>query len=279
VIDVAQTDASRRSSLSRVAHNPQALVGALVLLVVVGIAVLGPAFAPHTLDEPIGIPASGPAPGAPLGTDMLGRDVLSRVLNGGESALAIAAITTALTYVLGIAVGLTAGLSRSLLDPLLMRTVDVFLVFPPLMLILLLIAGAGSSTPILVGSIVLVLFPGVARLVRTATLEISTTAYIEAAVARGERMLAIMHREVLPNIVPSIVADLGVRFSAVVVLAASINFLGLGSKPPAANWGLMIAENLSVIATSPWAVLVPAVLLALLTVSVNLLGDAFTRNR
>src|SRR5205823_10328965 len=132
----------------------------------------------------------------------------------------------------GVGVGMAAGLSRSLLDPILMRSVDVFLVFPPLMLLLLLIAGAGTGPWVLIIGLVLVLFPGVARLVRAATLEVSTTGYIESAVARGEATVAIMRREVLPNIAPAIVADLGVRLSGVIILAASVNFLGLAAKPP-----------------------------------------------
>jgi ABC-type dipeptide/oligopeptide/nickel transport system permease subunit len=217
--------------------------------------------------------------GAPLGTDFLGRDVLSRVLHGGWSVLRLSVLTTVLTYLIGVSAGMLAGLSRSPVDPLLMRTVDVLMSFPQLLLLLLLIAGAGTSEGILILGLVLVLFPGVVRIVRTATLEVSTTGYVEAAVARGERTGAIMRREVLPNIAPVILADLGVRFSVAVILAASVNFLGLGAKPPAADWGLMVAENRAIVATNIWAVLVAAALLGALTVSVNLLADAYVRTR
>jgi ABC-type dipeptide/oligopeptide/nickel transport system permease subunit len=164
-------------------------------------------------------------------------------------------------------------------DPILMRTVDTFQALPALLLILLLIAGAGQSEVVLVLAIAIVLFPGAARIVRTATLEVSTTGYIEAAIGRGERMSALMWREVLPNIAPAVIADFGVRFSSAIVLAASVNFLGLGASPPAANWGLMIAENRLIITTNVWSVLAPAVLLALLTMSVNMVGDAYVRHR
>jgi peptide/nickel transport system permease protein len=262
----------------RALRTPQGKVGLALLVLVVGVALIGPLVAPHSIAEPIGAPGSAPGSGAPLGTDYLGRDVLSRALHGGTSVLWVAFVTTALIYLVGVSVGMIAGLSRSLLDPILMRVVDVFLVFPPLMLLLLLFAGAGSGVGVLIVGIVLVLAPGVARLVRTATLEVSTNAYIEAAVARGERTFAIMRREVLPNIAPSIIADVGVRFAGVIILAASVNFLGLGNKPPAANWGLMIAENLQIVATNTWSVLAPAIVLALLTIAVNLLGDAYSRS-
>ncbi|RYC05627.1 ABC transporter permease [Nocardioides zhouii] len=184
-----------------------------------------------------------------------------------------------MTYVVGMTIGMVAGLSRSILDPIIMRFVDLFLAFPALLLLLVLLTGAGSSAGVLSIGIVLVLFPGVARLVRTATLRVSTTSYVEAAVARGETRLAIMRREVLPNIAQSMLADFGVRFGWAVTLTASVNFLGLGSRPPAANWGLMVAENRTIIAGNVWAVLLPALLLAALTVAVNLLGDAYIKER
>jgi ABC-type dipeptide/oligopeptide/nickel transport system permease subunit len=210
-----------------------------------------------------------------LGTDFLGRDVLSRVLYGGLPVLGVSVVTIMLTYMLGGTIGMIAGFSRFWLDGALMRAVDIFLIFPPLLLLLLLITGAGTGNLVLIVGMVLVLFPGVARLVRTATLEIATTGYVEAAMIRGERRLALLRREILPNIAPSLLADFGVRFSGTIILAASVNFLGFGSQPPAANWGLMVAENSSIISTNPWSVIAPAVLLGLLTVSVNLVADAY----
>lgn len=258
--------------------SAEGIVGLVLLVFIVALALIGPLVAPHSYTAPIGVPGAGPSTGVPLGTDYLGRDVLSRVLHGGWPVLWLSVITTALTYALGLGVGMIAGFRHSFVDPLLMRTVDVVLSFPPLLLLLLLIVGAGSGTGILIIGIVLVLFPGAARIARTATLEVCTTGYIEAAVARGERSAAILRREVLPNIMPAVLADLGVRFSAAVVIAASVNFLGLGAKPPTADWGLMIAENRSIISSNPLSVFVPAALLGLLTVSVNLLADAYVRS-
>jgi len=256
----------------------QGIAGLVVLVFVVGVALIGPLVAPHSLSAIVGLPGNGPGPAAPLGYDFLGRDVLSRVLDGGRPVLVLSTVPIAFTYLIGITVGMVAGLSRSLVDPVLMRVVDVFIVFPPLLLLLLLIVGAGTGAGVLMVGLVLVLFPGVARLVRTATLEASTTGYVEAAVARGESMFSLMRREILPNITAPILADLGVRFSAAVIFAAGVNFLGLGSSPPAANWGLMISENREIINTNPWSVVVPALLLAMLTISVNMLGDAYVRS-
>lgn len=267
-----------RSPRLRFLRTGQGIIGSVMFVGVVGVALVGPLVAPHSITATIGVPGQGPGQGAVLGTDFLGRDVLSRVLNGGLPVLSLSFATIALTYLIGMTLGMVAGLSRSLADPLIMRAVDIFMVFPPLLLLLLLITGAGYSSLVLTVGLVLVLFPGVARLVRTATLEISRTGYIEAAIGRGERLPWMLRREILPNIAPAVLADLGLRFSATIILAASVNFLGLGSQPPAANWGLMVAENREVISTNIWSVLVPAALLALLAVSVNLLGDAYVRS-
>lgn len=251
-------------------------IGAVMLAFVLIVALLGPLLAPHPLDESIGVPGTPPDSAALLGTDFLGRDVLSRLLHGGAALIAVCAIALAITYLIGATIGMLAGLWGGWSDSALMRLVDLFMVFPALLLILVLISGAGTADWVLVLGIVLVLFPGVARITRAATQEVSTTGYVEAAVARGENVFAIMRREILPNIAPTVVADAGVRFLGAIFLVASLNFLGFGSPPPAANWALMIAENRDVMSSNLAAVVAPAVMLGLLTISVNLVGDAFT---
>ena len=252
-------------------------IGAGIVLFVVLVAIFGPYLAPHDPTAPVGIPLSGSSSHAWLGTDFLGRDVLSRVLYGGRSTLLLGGAATVLTYLIGVPAGLVAGYSRTALDPLIMRGVDVVLSFPALLIMLLAVTAFGNGPVVLVGSAALVLFPGVARIVRTATAEVATRAYVEAAMARGERPAAVVRREILPNIVPPLVADLGIRFSWSIILIASVNFLGLGLRPPTADWGLMVSENRSIFATNPLAVLAPAAMLALLIIGVNLVGDAYVR--
>jgi peptide/nickel transport system permease protein len=254
-------------------------IGGTLLALIVFLAIFGPLFAPHSTTAPIGIPGAGPGGSAPLGLDFLGRDVLSRVLSGGRSTLLLGGAATALTYLVGITIGLIAGYARSIADPILMRTVDVFLSFPALLVMLLFVTAFGGGRGVLIGAAAIVLFPGVARIVRTATLEVSTRGYVEAAVARGERTSNILRREILPNITPSIVADLGIRFSWSIILIASVNYLGLGLRPPTADWGLMVSENREIISTNPLALLAPAAILALLIIAVNLVGDAYVRQR
>jgi peptide/nickel transport system permease protein len=270
----------------RTARRPRLLtsswsgnIGLGLLALVIALAVLGPLFAPHSATTPVGIPGEGPTGAAPLGLDYLGRDVLSRLLSGGRSTLLLGGAATLLTYLVGVTVGLVAGYARSIADPLLMRTVDVFLSFPALLVMLLFVTAFGGGRGVLVAAAALVLFPGVARIVRTATLEVAGKGYVEAAVARGERTAAVLSREILPNIVSPIVADIGIRFSWSIILIASVNYLGLGLKPPTADWGLMISENRSIISTNPLALLAPGAILAILIIAVNLIGDAYLRGR
>jgi ABC-type dipeptide/oligopeptide/nickel transport system permease subunit len=205
--------------------------------------------------------------------------VLSRVLWGGRSVLALAGLATLIAYLAGGFVGLVAGFSRSMADPLLMRGVDVLIAIPALLFILVLITGAGTSTATLVAAVAVVQAPLVARVIRTATLEQSVRGFVEAAVARGEGTFAILRRELLPNIASPIAADVGIRFTLAIILVASVNFLSLGLQPPAADWALMISENRDGLSLNPWAVLAPGLMIATLTIAVNLVGDAFARTQ
>lgn len=262
----------------RFARTPSGAVGLALLVGVVALALLGPLLAPNAPDEPVGIPLTGPGDGLPLGTDFLGRDVLSRVLWGGRSVLALAGAATLLAYLLGAFVGLVAGHNRRWLDAFLMRGADVALSFPPLIFLLVLATGLGTAVWVLVVGVALVQAPLVARIVRTATAEQSVKGFVEAAVARGESTTAIVRRELLPNVAPSIMADVGLRFTYSIILVASVNFLGLGLQPPSSDWALMISENRGGLDLNPLVILAPAALIALLTIAVNLVGDAIARS-
>lgn len=254
-----------------------AVAGLVVFVAVGAVAVLGPFLAPHAPSAPVGPPYRPPSGAALLGTDLLGRDVLSRLLSGGRSLVMLSSLSVAVAYLVGGAIGLAAGLSRSSLDDVLMRPLDVVVALPPFLVLAVLATGAGRGLVVVVAASALANLPGVARVVRTATLEVSVTGYVEAAVARGESSLVIALREVLPNITGPLVADIGIRFTGAAGLIASANFLGLGLAPPAADWALMIAENRAGIALQPWAVIAPAAMIGLLTIAVNLAGDALTR--
>jgi len=264
-----------RLRFARTGYGKTGLVGSLFLLLLV---VVGPLFAPHDPAGIVGIPLQRPDGQFLLGTDGLGRDVLSRVLWGGRSIVGLAVLATAIAYAVGASVGLLAGYTKSILDPLLMRAMDVLLAVPPLLFLLVLATGAGRSIPVLVLGVATVHVPSIARIVRAATQEVATHGYVEAAVARGERVRAVLAREVLPNILGTVLADAGIRLTASILILASVNFLGLGLQPPAADWALMISENRGGITLQPWAVAAPALLIAVLTISVNLVADAIARS-
>jgi peptide/nickel transport system permease protein len=258
-------------------RNSGGIVGIAIVGLVLLIVVFGPLLAPHAPNTTIGIPGAGPGPGSPLGTDSLGRDVLSRILCGGTSLMGVALAGTATAALLGTAVGLVAGYSRSIVDPILMRSVDVVLVFPPLLFFIVLVTAVGTSPLVVILGIATVLAPGTARLVHTLTRETSVAGYVEAAVARGERTSAVLWREILPNILGPLLAQVGLTLTFSILIAASVNFLGMGVQPPKADWGVMIAENREILSGNPAALVVPAVLIALLTVGVNSITDGLRR--
>lgn len=247
-----------------------------LLVVVLGIALLGPFFTTNDPAAIVGAPGTGPGPGHPLGLDYLGRDVLTRVLWGGRSVIWLSVAATALCFAVGLAIGLTAGYVGGIVDPVLMRTVDVVLCFPPLLFFLLVATSVGTSELTLIVGVAIVLCPGMARIVYTATKETATRGYVEAAVMRGESTPSILRREILPNILPPVIANLGLLVTFSILLIAAVNFLGIGIQPPAANWALMISENRPIISINVWATLAPAFMLAALTIGVNLVGDAFS---
>ncbi|MEI7778414.1 MAG: ABC transporter permease [Actinomycetes bacterium] len=253
------------------------LVGVVLFILTSVVALLGRYVAPYGPYDSLGIPGAAPGNGHLVGLDFIGRDVFSRLLYGGRSTFILAGLATVVTYLIGASIGLVAGYSRSKIDPILMRGIDILISLPALLVILLLVTAFGGTSLVLVIATSLVLLPGVARIVRSATLEVSTRGYVEAAVARGEPTRTLLLREIFPNITGVITADLGLRFSWSIILIASVNFLGIGIQPPTADWGLMISENRVVIASDPLAVVGPSIVLAVLVVAVNLIGDAYVR--
>ncbi|EPJ41348.1 hypothetical protein STAFG_1586 [Streptomyces afghaniensis 772] len=248
---------------------------ALAVLMLVGaVALLGPLFAPHAVTDAVDIPYAPGSAEVPLGTDRLGSDVLSRVLSGGRSLLLTSLAVTAAVCVLGALLGMLAAWRRGWTDTLILRLADVLLGLPAFLLLSVVVVATGRGTAGVALASGLVLLPESVRVVRAATLRILAQDYVEVAVARGERTVSVLGREVLPNLLPVLAADAGVRFLGAVTVVATAAFLGYGAQPPAADWGLMVLENRDGLTLQPLAVLVPAALLLVLLLSVNLLLDA-----
>jgi peptide/nickel transport system permease protein len=254
---------------------PRAKIGAVLTGVVVLVAVLGPWLGPvitgYDATEFAGKPfkADGIA-----GTDGLGRDVLSRFLDGGATLLLYAVLATVLGIVLGAALGMLAGYSGGMLDSVLMRGNDVLLSFPQLVFALLAIAMIGPKGWLLVIVIGVTHAPRVARVARQATIGVRGNDYIKAAQMYAVPRRQILLREILPNITGPLMVEIGLRLTYSIGYIASLSFLGLGIQPPTADWGLMINENRIALVVQPWGVLLPVLAIAVLTVGTNLITDA-----
>ena len=263
--------------LRRAWRQPRTKVGLVVVVLLVGTALLGPLFAPHDPAAFAGAPYAQPGAGTALGTDGLGRDVLSRFLWGGRSILGLAAAATALGLVFGTTVGLVAAYSRSLLDDVLMRGMDVVLAFPSIVLALVAVSTVGPQLWLLVLVVGFTTMPRVARITRGASAEIVERDFVQAAEAVGESRFRILLGEVLPNITGPLMVEASLRLTYAVGLIAGLSFLGFGEQPPAADWGLMINENRQALTVQPWGVVMPVIAIALLTIGTSLVGDGLAR--
>lgn len=243
-------------------------VTAAVLL----IALLGPIAAPHDPLGLVGPVLGGPAPGAPLGYDLLGRDVLSRVLAGGRTVVITSVATVALALVVGTALGVLAGTSRRGFDASIVWCADVLHAFPSMILVLLVVAVLGRHPGIVVATAALTLVPGVVRLVRGMTVAIAQQEFIEAARLAGVSRLRLCSGEILPNIATPLLVHVGTMVSWAVAILSGLAFLGYGVAPPAADWGLMANENRLGLALQPWGVLAPVLLIAAFALGTNLLA-------
>ncbi|WP_306356081.1 MULTISPECIES: ATP-binding cassette domain-containing protein [unclassified Nocardia] len=243
-----------------------------VTLAVLLVVLLGPVLAPYGPTAAVAPPFQGPSGSHPLGTDVVGRDVLSRVLHGGLPLLSIAGLALVVAYALGLGLGLIAGLRRAV-DGWIMRPVDAIVVIPWFLLLAVIATAMGAGPAAIVVTTALASVPWIIRIVRTGTMEVAATGYLESARARGEPLWRLALVEVLPNLRSVVLADAGVRMSASISMVAVSGFLGLGLRPPSADWALMITENRPGFGMQPWAVLAPALLIMVLVVSVNMVTD------
>jgi peptide/nickel transport system permease protein len=259
------------------ARQPLTLFGAIgvsLLAINILLALFGSLVAPNSISAFVGGGAFAPShDGAIFGNDYLGRDLLSRVLNGAKYSLGIPAVATTLGILIGTLIGFAAAEVRGRFDMIVTWIIDVLLSFPPILLALLIIAGLGSSLPVLVGTIAFIQFPRLARVSRSIAMGIAALEFVEVATARGEPLLSVLAREIFPNSIRPLSVEFGLRLSYAVLLISSLSFLGLGIQPPEADWGSMVRENLSGVYYSAPAVIVPALLIGLLVVGINLTAD------
>ncbi len=245
----------------------------LVLLV----ALIGPWLAPHGAADFTGPVYGAPAPGAPLGYDYLGRDVLSRLLLGGWSMVWMTLAAAVIALLGGTALGLLSAHAGGRIDRALVWSADVLLAFPNLILVLLVVSMLGRAPWLIVLTAAVAFVPGVLRLVRSLASAIATQEFVEAAELLGYSRRHILLREVLPNILTPLLVHFGSMLSWAVTILSGLSFLGYGVAPPAADWGLMINENRAGLQAQPLAVLAPVLMIVLLALGANLLADGLAR--
>lgn len=260
---------------------PTAWFGMIVILIYAVFAIFAPIIAPHGEAQIFAIPYAPWGGEHLLGTDQIGRDIYSRLVYGARNTVGIALATTFLAFAIGGSLGLVAAISQNWLDQVISRAVDVFMAIPGLIFALMLLSIFGSTTLGLIIIIAILDSTRVFRLTRAVSLNVVVMDYVEAAKLRGEKLGWIMRREILPNILPPLVAEFGLRFCFVFLMIAALSFLGVGIQPPTADWGSMVRENASLIQFAKYDLkgaitpLLPAGAIALLTIAVNFVVDWF----
>ena len=255
-------------------HDPKAKVASFILLVVIFFAAFGPTIAPFGENEQ-NLRASLEAPSwtHPLGTDQLGRDILTRAMYGSRVSVSVGLIVVAIAAAVALPIGLSAGYFGGWIDSVLMRFVDTWISIPPIILILAIVAIAGTSLGNVMLAIGLASFPVFARLLRALTLSLRAQDFVMAARSLGASDQRILARHILPNTVQPLIVQ-GTLLVGVAVLAeAALSFLGFGAQPPKATWGNMIAEGFPVIRNSLWPTILPGVMIMVFVLAANLMGD------
>ena len=254
---------------------PTAWCGLIVILIYVLAALFAPLITPYPETKIVGGAYEMWGEQFILGTDQLGRDMLSRLIYGARNTIGIAFVTTLLAFLLGGALGIFASVLRGWVDQVLGRFIDVLMAIPQLIFALMLLSIVGASVVNLILIIAVLDSTRVFRLSRAVAMNVAVMDYVEAARLQGERLGWIMSREILPNILPPLVAEFGLRFCFVFLTVSALSFLGVGIQPPTADWGSMVRENATLITYGDITPLLPAGAIALLTVAVNFVVDWF----
>lgn len=257
-----------------------AAIGALIVLFWIAIALFGPWLAPHDVGAVVDTDVFGDFSRAfPLGTDYLGRDMLSRIIFGTRYTIGIALGATVLAVIAGGTLGMLAAVSGGWIDAALSRSFDALISIPSLMFGLVAIAALGSSIPVLVGTAAIIYTPGAFRIWRSLAVNVNAMDYVVVAKARGEGKGYLIREEILPNVLGPVLTDLGLRFVFAVLLLSSLSFLGLGIQPPDADWGSLVRENMTGLSDGAPAPVVAAAAIASLTIGVNLIVDNLPTRR
>jgi peptide/nickel transport system permease protein len=274
-MEAADGRVGRGASLwPRLARSPLALVGLAIVALLFVAALAAPLLTPH---DPTAVDAlqrlEGPSLEHPLGTDHLGRDLLSRLLYGSRWSLGTVALAAAMILSIGVSVGAVAGYYGGFIDDFLMRVVDVLLAFPGLVLALAIAGTLGPGIENVMIGLVSVWWASYARIVRGMVLALRERPFVEAARSLGFGDLRIIFRHILPNVLPPVVVLATLEMGELILAIAALNFLGLGAQPPTAEWGAMINDGRPFLLSAPQLMLYPGLAISLAVIGFNLLGD------
>ncbi|MEP2030549.1 MAG: ABC transporter permease [Paracoccaceae bacterium] len=250
-----------------------ALIGLFLTALFFLLAIFAPLIAPYGMAEVVGDVWEAPSDQFVLGTDSIGRDLLSRMIYGGRTTIAIATMATILSFVTGSVLGFFAAVSGGWVDQVLSRFVDLIMSIPSLIFALVVLSVLPTTIPTLIILMGLLDSTRVYRLARAVAVDITVMDYVEAARLRGEKIAWIIFREILPNALSPLVAEMGLRFIFMVLFVSTLSFLGLGVQPPQADWGGIVKENKEGINYGIQAALYPAYAIAALCISINLVAD------
>ncbi|WP_051370925.1 ABC transporter permease [Mesorhizobium loti] len=274
---MARAGASRRSFLGH-NYNLVGVVASLVILAWTLIAIFAPTIIPHSIGDIVDDDYFGPMrQGLWLGSDYLGRDMLSRVLMGARYTVGISLAAVCIACFSGVMLGMFAAVTGGWLDSCLSRFLDAMNSIPSKLFGLVVVAAVGSSIPALILTLAVIYIPGAYRFARALAVNINTMDFITVARVRGESTAYLIGSEILPNIMRPVLADFGLRFVFIVLLLSGLSFLGLGLQPPLADWGALVRENIGGLPFAAPAVIIPSLAIASLTISVNLLIDNLPR--
>jgi peptide/nickel transport system permease protein len=254
-------------------RNKGAVIGLVVIVACIAVAVFAPSIAPHDPTDPIARSRQGPAPEHFLGTDLLGRDVLSRVVFGSRISLLVGLISVAIGLSTGTILGLPAGYFGGRADSIIMRFVDAMLAFPGMLLALVVIAALGTGLTNVMIAVGVSSIPLYARLVRGSSLSVREQDFVMAARTIGSSSFRIMTRHILPNLVGPVIVLSTLQVGQAILVGAALSYLGMGAQPPTPEWGLMTAEGRAYMAQAWWISTFPGVAIFIVVIGINLVGD------
>jgi peptide/nickel transport system permease protein len=255
--------------------NPTALVGLVIVAVLVFLAIFAPllTMGRSPLDQDLAGRLAAPSGAHWFGTDELGRDIFARTLYGARVTLTIVALVSIVVAPIGLAVGTIAGYLGGWVDVVLMRITDIFLAFPRLVLALAFAAALGPGIENAVIAISLTAWPAYARIARSETMTIAGSDFIQAVVLQGASTRRILFRHIVPLCLSSVIVRLTLDMAGIILTAAGLGFLGLGAKPPTAEWGAMVSSGRDVILDQWWVATIPGIAIFIVSLGFNLLGD------